>query len=110
MEKKLIYIADDEVNICNIIKSFLLNEGFEVETFKDGRSIIEAFNLKPSDMLIIDIMMPEMDGYSVCSSIRQKSSVPIIIVSAKDTDPDKIAGLTLGSDDYLTKPFPQSRA
>src|SRR5690554_1831774 len=56
-------------------------------------------------MLIIDIMMPEIDGFSLCSSIRQKSRVPIVIVSAKDTEPDKIAGLTLGSDDYLTKPF-----
>ena len=105
MKKNLIYIADDEVNICNIIKSFLIKEGFEVETFNDGRAIIEAFRIKEADMLIIDIMMPEVDGFSVCSAIRQKSSVPIIIVSAKDTEPDKIAGLTLGSDDYLTKPF-----
>lgn len=105
MEKKLVYIADDEINICNIIKSFLVKEGYEVETFYDGRSILEAFQLRPADMLIIDIMMPEIDGYSLCSFIRQKSSVPIIIVSAKDTEPDKIAGLTLGGDDYLTKPF-----
>lgn len=105
MDKKLIYIADDEINICNIIKSFLVKEGFEVETFNDGRSIFEAFNNREADMLVIDIMMPEIDGFSLCSSIRKKSSVPIIIVSAKDTEPDKIAGLTLGSDDYLTKPF-----
>jgi len=105
VNKKLIYVADDEVNICNIIKSFLIKEGYEVEAFHDGRSILEAFNKRPADMLIIDIMMPEIDGFSLCSSIRQKSRVPIVIVSAKDTDPDKIAGLTLGSDDYLTKPF-----
>lgn len=105
MDKKLIYIADDEINICNIIKSFLIKEGFEVEAFNDGRSILEAFNNRQADMLIIDIMMPEIDGFSLCSSIRKTSSVPIIIVSAKDTEPDKIAGLTLGSDDYLTKPF-----
>ncbi|KNY29311.1 response regulator transcription factor [Pseudobacteroides cellulosolvens] len=104
-DKKLIYIADDEVNICNIIKSFLVKEGFEVETFNDGRTILDAFNEKPADMLVIDVMMPELDGFSLCSAIRQKSTVPIIIVSAKDTEPDKIAGLTLGSDDYLTKPF-----
>lgn len=105
MAKKLIYIADDEVNICNIIKSFLIKEGFEVETFNNGRSILEAFSDKSADMLVIDIMMPGMDGYSLCSQVRQISSVPIIIVSAKDTEPDKIAGLTLGCDDYLTKPF-----
>ncbi|HEY9062552.1 MAG TPA: response regulator transcription factor [Pseudobacteroides sp.] len=104
-DKKLIYIADDEVNICNIIKSFLMKEGYEVETFNDGRSILDSFNKKPADMLVIDVMMPELDGFSLCSAIRQKNSVPIIIVSAKDTEPDKIAGLTLGSDDYLTKPF-----
>ncbi|HOM02932.1 MAG TPA: response regulator transcription factor [Acetivibrio sp.] len=103
--KKLIYIADDEINICNIIKSFLLKEGYDVETFNDGRSILEAFNEKPADLLVIDIMMPEIDGFSLCSAIRRQSTVPIIIVSAKDTEPDKIAGLTLGSDDYLTKPF-----
>lgn len=104
-DKKLIYIADDEVNICTIIKSFLIKEGYEAETFLDGRSLLEAFGEKPADMLILDIMLPEMDGYSLCSAIRQKSTVPIIFVSAKDAETDKIAGLTLGSDDYLTKPF-----
>ncbi len=105
MNNKLIYLADDEINICNIIKSFLVREGFLVETFNNGRDILDAFNKNPCDMLIIDIMMPQIDGYSLCTQIRQKSSVPIIIVSAKDTESDKIAGLTLGSDDYLTKPF-----
>ena len=105
MDKKLIYIADDEVNICNIIKSFLIKEGFEAETFNDGQSILDAFYVKPADMLVIDIMMPGIDGYSLCSQVRQISSIPVIIVSAKDTEPDKIAGLTLGCDDYLTKPI-----
>jgi len=77
----------------------------EVETYNNGQSTLEAFNARPADMLVIDIMMPGMDGYSLCSQIRQTSTVPIIIVSAKDTEPDKIAGLTLGCDDYLTKPF-----
>lgn len=105
MNNKLIYIADDEVNICNIIESFLVKEGFEVKTFNDGQSLLDAFNKKQADMLVIDVMMPKMDGYSLCSLIRQNNSVPIIIVSAKDTETDMIAGLTLGSDDYLTKPF-----
>ena len=106
-DKKLIYIADDEVNICSIIKSFLNKEGYDAETFHDGRSILDAFNNKPPDLMVIDIMMPEIDGFSLCSMIRQQSSIPIIIVSAKDTETDKIAGLSLGSDDYLTKPFSQ---
>ena len=105
MDKKLIYIADDEINICNIIKSFLVKDGFNVEIFNDGRSVLNAFSKKQADMLILDIMIPEIDGYALCSLIRLKSCVPIIIVSAKDTESDKIAGLKLGSDDYLTKPF-----
>lgn len=102
---KLVYIADDEVNILNIIKVFLEREGFEVETFTDGRQLLEAFRRRPASLLVIDVMMPEMDGYSLCAAIRQISPVPIIIVSAKDTEADRIAGLTIGSDDYLTKPF-----
>jgi len=105
MDKKLIYIADDEINICNIIKSFLVKDGFDVEIFNDGRSVLDAFNRKQADMLILDIMMPEIDGFALCSLIRLKSHVPIIIVSAKDTESDKIAGFKLGGDDYLTKPF-----
>ena len=105
MDKKLIYIADDEINICNIIKSFLIKDGFDVEIFNDGRSLLEAFNEKQADMLILDIMMPEIDGYALCSLIRLKSCIPIIFVSAKDTESDKITGLKLGGDDYLTKPF-----
>lgn len=105
MRKKLIYIADDEINICNIIKSFLVKEGYDVEIFNNGKSLLDAFNNKEADMLILDIMMPEIDGYGLCSLIRLKSCVPIIIVSAKDTESDKITGLKLGSDDYLTKPF-----
>jgi len=105
MNKKLIYIADDEVNICNIIKSFLVKEGYQVQTFYNGNTLMEAFRKQPADLLILDIMMPELDGYSLCSSIRESSNVPIIIVSAKDSEMDRILGLNLGSDDYLTKPF-----
>lgn len=105
MKDKLIYIADDEINICNIIKSFLLKEGYEVSIFKDGYLLLEAFNKREADMLLVDIMMPKIDGFSLCSLIRRKSSVPIIFISAKDTEPDKIAGFNLGADDYLTKPF-----
>lgn len=105
MAGKLIYIADDEVNILNIIKVFLEREGFEVETFTNGTDLLEAHKRRPASLLVIDIMMPEMDGYTLCAAVRQISSVPIIIVSAKDTEADRIAGLTIGSDDYLTKPF-----
>ncbi len=105
MEKRLIYLADDEVNIRNIIRSFLLKEGFAVEAFADGRSLLQAFREKPADMVIMDIMMPEMDGMVLCGELRRNSAVPIIMVSARDAESDRIAGLTAGGDDYLCKPF-----
>ncbi|SHI38647.1 response regulator transcription factor [Clostridium intestinale] len=105
MQDKLIYIADDEVKIQDLIKMFLKKEGYEVETFSDGNLLLEAFRRKSPDMILLDIMMPKLDGLKVCTEIRKESEVPIIIISAKDTEGDKIAGLMLGSDDYMTKPF-----
>jgi two-component system OmpR family response regulator len=105
METKIIYIADDEKKIQDLIKMFLKKEGYDVEIFSDGSTLLEAFKKKPADMLILDIMMPKLDGLTLCSEIRKESTVPIIIISAKDSEGDKIAGLTLGSDDYMTKPF-----
>lgn len=105
MANKLIYIADDEVKIQDLIKMFLIKEGFEVKAFSDGEALLVAFKERPADMLLLDIMMPGLDGLSVCTQIRKDSNVPIIIISAKDGESDKIAGLMLGSDDYMTKPF-----
>lgn len=105
MGEKLIYIADDEENIQNIIKIFLKKEGYDVHAFSDGSLLLEDFKKKPADMLILDTMMPNMDGLELCSEIRKDSNVPIIIISAKDSESDKIAGLMLGSDDYMAKPF-----
>lgn len=105
MKTKTIYIADDEKKIQDLIKMFLKKEGYDVEVFSDGSTLLEAFKKKPAAMLILDIMMPKLDGLELCSEIRKESNVPIIIISAKDSDGDKIAGLSLGSDDYMTKPF-----
>jgi DNA-binding response OmpR family regulator len=105
MEDKLIYIADDEPNIQDLMRIFLQKEGCNVKAFSDGKRLLNTFKEKPADMLILDIMMPELDGLSLCTEIRKFSNVPIIFVSAKDSESDKIAGLMLGSDDYLTKPF-----
>jgi two-component system OmpR family response regulator len=105
MGSRRIYIADDEQKILEIIKMFLKKEGYEVEAFSDGETLLEAFKETPCDMAIIDIMMPGIDGLSVCTEIRKTSNVPIIMISAKDSDSDKIAGLMLGSDDYMAKPF-----
>ncbi|MDP4177462.1 MAG: response regulator transcription factor [Bacillota bacterium] len=105
MEPKLIYIADDEIKIQELIKMFLKKEGYIVEVFCDGKQLLNAFKEKPADMLLLDIMMPKLDGLALCTEIRKISNVPIIIISAKDNESDKIAGLMLGSDDYMTKPF-----
>ena len=101
----LIYIADDDFNICLIMKTFLENEGFCVETFENGTLIKEAFRLKKPDLIILDIMMPGEDGLSLCHFFRKESMIPIMIVSAKDSPMDRVTGITLGSDDYITKPF-----
>ncbi len=102
---KLIYIADDDKNIRELIARFLRNDGFETEVFEDGDSLLRAFSAKPADLLILDIMMPGTDGLSLCASLREKSSVPIIIVSARDSELDRISGIAIGSDDYMVKPF-----
>lgn len=102
---KRIYVADDEKNICFLIQNFLEKEGYEVTCFHDGESILKACEKEMPDMCILDVMMPGMDGLTVCTQIRKRSHVPIIIVSAKDSPLDRITGITLGSDDYLVKPF-----
>ncbi len=103
--KKTIYVADDEPNIRDLIYLFLSNEGFEVTSFSNGDELLAVFLQKPADMVILDIMMPGTDGFSLCTQIRRRSNALIIIVSARDSEIDRITGITLGSDDYLTKPF-----
>lgn len=100
-----IYIADDEKNIRDLIELFLTNEGYSVTSFSDGDQLLKAFSQRPSDMVILDIMMPGTDGLTICREIRSRSNALIIIVSARDSEIDRITGITLGSDDYLTKPF-----
>lgn len=105
MKSKLIYIVDDEKKIRDLVSTYLQKEGYDVQSFEDGESAFTQFKQIPSDMLIIDIMMPGMDGYTLCRELRKTSEVPIIIVSAKDEEIDRILGLELGSDDYISKPF-----
>lgn len=103
--KKTIYLADDEQNIRDLIALFLTNEGYEVTSFSNGDDLLAAFKQKSSDMVILDVMMPGTDGFTLCTQIRAQSSALIIIVSARDEEIDRITGITLGSDDYLVKPF-----
>lgn len=102
---KRIYVADDEADIRQLIQSFLSAEGYEVASFASGDALLEAFEAQPADLLVLDIMMPGMDGLSLCAAIRKRSDVPIILLTARDTDADMITGFTMGCDDYFTKPF-----
>ena len=100
-----ILIVDDEPNIRDVLRWPLAEAGFNVVEASDGNEAIEQFTAVDPDLLILDIMMPEMDGTEVCRKIRQTSDVPIIFLSAKAQDIDKIIGLEIGGDDYVTKPF-----
>lgn len=102
---ELIYIADDEKNIREIVKCFLENQGYEVETFSNGDDLFKRYKEKNADMIILDVIMPGTDGVEICRQIRQIANVPIIILSAKDSEEDRIKGISVGGDDYLTKPF-----
>jgi len=102
---KRIAIVEDDKNIQNIVAAFLKKEGYDVTILDSAEAGMELWSKNPPDMWILDIMLPGMDGYEFCKEIRSKSEVPIIIISAKDEEIDKILGLELGGDDYLTKPF-----
>lgn len=104
-ENKKIYIVDDDANIHDLIKKYLEKEGYIVETFSSAEEVLPRLEQFFPDMFIIDIMMPGIDGYELCKKIRSLSQLPIIMVSAKDDEFDKILGLELGGDDYLSKPF-----
>ncbi|RCW73060.1 response regulator transcription factor [Saliterribacillus persicus] len=100
-----VFVVEDDPNIRDIVKAYLQKEGFQVSLVDNAEEAWEKTKLDQPDMWILDIMLPGMDGYELCKKIRQVSEVPIIIISAKDEEVDKILGLELGSDDYLTKPF-----
>lgn len=102
---KHIGVVEDDQNIQNIVSAYLKQEGYTVTILNSAEEAWELWETNPPDMWILDIMLPGMDGYEFCKRIRKESQIPIIIISAKDEEIDKILGLELGSDDYLTKPF-----
>ena len=102
---KKILVVDDEKPISDIIKFNMVKEGYEVVTAVDGREALEMFEAERPDILILDLMLPELDGLEVARTIRKTSNVPIIVLSAKDSEFDKVIGLEIGADDYMTKPF-----
>lgn len=103
--KQRILIADDDGNIAELISLYLTKEGYEVRKAADGREALQLVNSFNPNLLILDIMMPELDGYEVCREVRKTSQVPIIMLTAKGETFDKVLGLELGADDYMVKPF-----
>ncbi len=99
-----ILVVEDDAQIVRVLRLELEHEGYAVETASDGLAGLEK-GLKEPDLVILDVMLPKMDGLEVCTRIRAKSTVPIIMLTAKDRIPDRVSGLDLGADDYLTKPF-----
>lgn len=103
--KNRVLIAEDEKPISDIIKFNLEKEGYEIITAYDGEDALKKALNEQLELIILDIMLPSMDGFEICKRVREKSSVPIIMVTAKEEEVDKILGLELGADDYITKPF-----
>ena len=102
---KKILVVDDEKPISDIISFNLENEGYAIEKAYDGEQALEVFEKSQPDLVILDLMLPKMDGLEVCREIRKQSAVPVIMLTAKDSEIDKVLGLELGADGYVTKPF-----
>lgn len=102
---KHIFVVDDEQNIRDLVRKYLEKENYKVTVFEDGRNLVSEINRLKPDLLVLDIMMPGSDGLELCREIRKNSEIPIIFVSARDEEIDRILGLELGADDYLSKPF-----
>lgn len=100
-----ILVVDDEKEIRELLRLYLENAGYKVLEAEDGQQALDIFRSKHIDLCLLDIMMPKLDGYHVLQELRKESNVPVVILSAKDTDSEKILGLNLGADDYMAKPF-----
>lgn len=103
--KSCIYVLDDDKNITEILALYFNKEGYDVKEFSSGETMLASMYMETPDIVILDIMMPVMDGYDVLKEIRKKSNVPVIMLSAKGETLDKVLGLELGADDYIVKPF-----
>ena len=108
--KQKILIVDDDINIAELISLYLTKEFFDTKIVHDGDAAIEEFNSYEPNLVLLDLMLPGIDGYEVCREIRKTSKTPIIMLSAKGEVFDKVLGLELGADDYIIKPFEIGRA
>lgn len=104
-DKPMILLVDDDPNISRLVQLYLEKEGFEVRTAARGDDALNDFRRMPPDLMLLDVMLPGMDGWQVLKAVRRTSSIPIIMLTARDETFDKVLGLELGADDYITKPF-----
>ncbi|MBI4188814.1 MAG: response regulator transcription factor [Chloroflexi bacterium] len=105
MAKGKILVVDDERKILSLVRAYLETEGYQVVEATNGRQALDVFRREKPDMVVLDLMLPELDGLEVCREIRRTSEVPVIMLTARGEDADKLVGLELGADDYITKPF-----
>ena len=98
-------VVDDDTNICELLRLYLEKEGYTVALAYDGQEAVDKFSSENPDLMILDVMMPKLDGWQVCREIRKTSNCPIIMLTAKGETFDKVLGLELGADDYVVKPF-----
>lgn len=105
MNNYRIMVVDDDFNIAQLVKLYLERDGYSVDLYGDGQEALDAFRSNPPHLVVLDIMLPGMDGWEVCKEIRKHSQIPIIMLTAKGETFDKILGLELGADDYVVKPF-----
>ena len=105
MANEKILVVDDDTNICELLRLYLTKEGYQVTTANDGEEGLEKFNQLKPDMVLLDVMMPRMDGLEVCRRIRKLGNTPVMMLTAKGETFDKVLGLELGADDYVVKPF-----
>ncbi|HNA90599.1 MAG TPA: response regulator transcription factor, partial [Anaerolineales bacterium] len=102
---KRILIVDDEPRYLRLLEANLRTEGYEVTTAQDGVQALDVFSAQPIDLVLLDVMMPRLDGFGVCQRLREFSNVPIVILTARGEEQDRVRGLDLGADDFLVKPF-----
>ena len=105
VKKMRIFLVDDEKEIADLIELYLINDGFDVIKCSDGKTALDKIRTEIFDLAILDVMLPDVDGFTLCREIRKRYNFPVIMLTARTSDSDKISGLTLGADDYVTKPF-----
>jgi DNA-binding response OmpR family regulator len=105
MSAETILLVDDEPNIIELARMYLEQDGFKVVSAQDGQAALDRILSDPPDFVVLDLMLPTLDGWEVCKRVRARSDIPILMLTARDEDIDKIVGLELGADDYMTKPF-----